>query len=236
MSDNLQQGVHDFFQPTAETIEAHNEVYRGSWLEQMSDRASASLANQTLGLFVVMGPIAGGMMLVGMGLYKLGIFTARKADRTYAFMIALGLLLGYPLLIYGFVWSFARDWRLEDGFFLGWCFRESAYAVINFAWIGAVMLVCKYNLLQRLTGALGAVGRLALSNYLLQTILCSFIFYGHGLGLVGKVDLVSLTWMTLAIWLFQLIASPIWLKHFCYGPVEWLWRSLTDISWKRFRV
>ena len=74
---------------------------------------------------------------------------------------------------------------------------------------------------------LAAVGQMALTNYLTHTIVCTTIFYGHGLGLFGSVDRTGQLLIVLAIWLGQLTLSPIWLKHFRFGPFEWLWRSLT---------
>jgi uncharacterized protein len=80
------------------------------------------------------------------------------------------------------------------------------------------------------TRPLAAVGRLALSNYLLQTLLCTFIFYGHGLGLFGRVQRVGQLLIVLAVWALQLALSPLWLRHFRMGPVEWLWRWLTNLE------
>lgn len=67
---------------------------------------------------------------------------------------------------------------------------------------------------------------MALTNYLMQTILCTTLFYGYGLGLFGQLDRASLAVVVVAIWALQLWCSPIWLQHFRFGPVEWLWRSL----------
>jgi uncharacterized protein len=68
---------------------------------------------------------------------------------------------------------------------------------------------------------------MALTNYLVQSILCTTIFYGHGLGLYGRVERVGQVGIVVAIWVLQLVISPIWLRHFRFGPFEWLWRTLT---------
>ena len=68
---------------------------------------------------------------------------------------------------------------------------------------------------------------MALTNYLTQTILCTFVFYGHGLGWFQQTDRLGQMLVVLSVWLLQLIWSPIWLRHFRFGPFEWLWRSLT---------
>jgi len=74
---------------------------------------------------------------------------------------------------------------------------------------------------------LAPVGRMALTNYLLQTVICVLIFYGYGFGLFGRFGATVSTLIALAIFLFQIIISTVWLKYFSYGPMEWIWRQLT---------
>ena len=74
---------------------------------------------------------------------------------------------------------------------------------------------------------LAATGRMALTNYIGQSVIGTFIFYGFGLGLYGSVDRLMLWAFILGIWAFQLWVSPIWLERFKYGPLEWAWRSLS---------
>jgi len=76
----------------------------------------------------------------------------------------------------------------------------------------------------------------ALTNYLLQSILRTTLFYGYGFGLFGQVNRVGLWMIVFVIWVFQLIISPSWLKYFRYGPAEWLWRSLTYWSRQPMRI
>jgi len=71
---------------------------------------------------------------------------------------------------------------------------------------------------------------MALSNYLTHSIVCTTLFYGYGFNLFGTINRTGLASIVLIIWVTQLLLSPIWLRHFRYGPAEWLWRSLT--YWK----
>src|SRR5882724_11274798 len=80
---------------------------------------------------------------------------------------------------------------------------------------------------RRLLVWLAPVGRMALTNYLLQTVICVFIFYGFGLGQFGRFGATKATLTALAIFLFQIFLSALWLKYFAYGPMEWIWRQLT---------
>jgi uncharacterized protein len=68
---------------------------------------------------------------------------------------------------------------------------------------------------------------MAFTNYLVQTVICTTIFYGHGFGLFGSVERTGQILIVLAVWALQLWYSPLWLRHFRFGPAEWLWRSLT---------
>jgi uncharacterized protein len=72
-----------------------------------------------------------------------------------------------------------------------------------------------------------AVGRTALSNYLLQSVICTSVFYSYGLGLYGRVGPAAGLALTVVIYAGQLAASVWWLRRFRFGPMEWLWRSLT---------
>jgi uncharacterized protein len=74
---------------------------------------------------------------------------------------------------------------------------------------------------------LAPVGRMALTNYLLQTVICVFIFYGYGFGQFGRFGATKATLTAFAIFLFQVLSSALWLKYFAYGPMEWIWRQLT---------
>ena len=102
-----------------------------------------------------------------------------------------------------------------------------ASILVALAWVGAVMLACKSEAIRPLTRPFAAVGQMALTNYLMQTVLCTFIFYGHGLGRFGMFERWQQLLVVVAVWTLQLVVSPIWLRRFRFGPAEWLWRSLS---------
>lgn len=74
---------------------------------------------------------------------------------------------------------------------------------------------------------LAPVGRMALTNYLLQTVICVLLFYGYGLGWFGSFRALQATLLALSIFAFQIVISSLWLKYFRFGPMEWIWRQLT---------
>jgi uncharacterized protein len=214
--------------PTSEMIAAELATYRGSWLRQMEHRLPTALVFQTF-VFGMWGFWrATGLMLIGMGLFKLGIFSAERSMKFYLTLVGLGVVIGIPLIRYGTYRSFEYGWESPYAFFLSSQYNYWASLLVALGWVGAVMLVCRAN--NRTANAvapLAAIGRLALSNYLLQSLLCTTIFYGHGLGLFGRIERVGQLAIVISIWALQLVWSPLWLRYFVMGPVEWLWRSLT---------
>ena len=75
------------------------------------------------------------------------------------------------------------------------------------------------------------VGQMAFTNYLMQSLMCGLFFYGIGFGYFGNLQRYELYYVVLAVWIIEIAWSHIWLKFFRFGPLEWLWRSLT--YWKR---
>ena len=80
---------------------------------------------------------------------------------------------------------------------------------------------------KRVLNYLKPIGRMALTNYILQTIICIFIFYNFGFNLIGRTGLKYAVIIVVLVLLFQIVFSNIWLKYFRFGPLEWIWRSLT---------
>jgi uncharacterized protein len=97
--------------------------------------------------------------------------------------------------------------------------------------VGLVMLVFKSGAVQRVFRGLAAAGQMALTNYIGQTVICITLFYGIGFGLYGRLTQFELMLVMAAIWLVQVLFSVLWLRNFRFGPLEWLWRSLT--YWQR---
>src|SRR5918992_3855337 len=93
--------------------------------------------------------------------------------------------------------------------------------------LGAIMLMYRYGVFTRAQRVLAAVGRMALTNYMAHSVICLFVFTGAGLALYGQLERHELYYIVLAIWIAQLIWSPLWLKYFRFGPMEWVWRKMT---------
>jgi len=230
-----QQMLRDW-KPQAQIVEMELSAYRGGWLEQMQHRLPESIKMHTIAFLFWASWRAGGLMLLGMALLKWGVLTGRRSRRFYAVLGIAGPGIGLPVIIYGVVRNFEAGWSLEYSRFVGSQFNYWASLLVAMGYISLVMLSIQSVRPGPITRALSAVGRTALSNYLMQTLLCTSIFYGHGLGLFGQVERGGQVLTVLGIWLLQSIISVVWLKHFQFGPAEGLWRSWTYQKWQPLKI
>lgn len=166
------------------------------------------------------------MMLLGIALYRLKVITAELTYQAYLIMVLVGYGMGLPINYYETVILVNGDFAPEAFLSSNLTYPFGRIAVA-FGHIGLVMIFCKANILGFLKNALAAAGKMALTNYVMHSIICAFVFYGIGFSLFGQLQRYELYYVVFSIWIFQLVASPIWLKYFKFGPLEWLWRSLT---------
>lgn len=214
------------WQPTPAIVAEELAAYRGGPLAQAVHRSPTALTFETFYL-IFMGWKLLGLMLVGMALLKLDVFTARRPPADYLKLAAAGFAIGLPLVAFGMRQNFAHDWSVDYSMFFGsqWNYWGSAF--VSLGYIGLFMWIVSRGALSALTARLASIGRMAFSNYIFQTVAATTIFYGHGLGLFGSVERTGQAAIVLGIWAVQLAVSPIWLKHYQFGPLEWVWRSLT---------
>jgi uncharacterized protein len=230
-TQRVQAASERMWAPTSEMAAQEVAAYRGSWIAQMKYRAADSFEMQTQYFVLFTFWRASGLMLIGMALFKLGVFRARRRAPDYWSMVFAAICLGIPVILYGTYRDFAAKWEFRYSFFYGIQFNYWASLLVSLGWVGAVMLACQSRQPVPLTRRLASVGRMAFTNYMLQTVVCTTIFYRHGFGLFGQVDRVRQFGIVLVIWAAQLLLSPIWLRYFLFGPLEWLWRTLT--YWQR---
>ena len=211
------------------------DIRRGSYSQVA--KYSAKTVNEHLTFFtpVFMMWDAIGMMLLGMATYRLGFLSAERSKTSYLRLAVIGFSIG--LLINGFELYQAiqsnYDVLIISGYFQGT--YHIGRVSMALGWLGLVMLVCKSELWPSLRARLAAVGRTALSNYLLHSLLCLILFTGAGFGLIGTFERWELYGIVMLIWLFQLFASPWWLNRYAFGPAEWLWRTMTYGSKQKWR-
>jgi uncharacterized protein len=152
-------------------------------------------------------------------------------------MVLLGFAIGLPLAVISVIISSNANWHpTYTQFGLGMMFNYVGSIAMALAYIGGVMWCAIAGIARPLQARLAAVGQMAFTNYILHSVICTFIFYGFGLGLFGAVERWAQMAVVVAIWAVQLILSPIWLRHFKFGPLEWAWRSLTYMRPQKMRV
>lgn len=209
--------------------DAANLQYEQYWklhggMEAVSNRADM-LSDNLLALGAQYGWQLAGMMLMGAALMRSGWlkgqFSLRHYRRTGALLVAAGMAVNLPAIFAQ--WYLAWDYRwcaflLQAPRELSAPLQAIGYAAL--AW-GYWPQLCRF----RLVGAIASVGRMALTNYLLQTLICTTLFY-H-LGLFMRFDRLQLLAFVPPIWAVNLLVSSLWLRRFRQGPVEWLWRQLT---------
>jgi uncharacterized protein len=196
------------------------------------DLASATMENISTWLSFAFNSVIGlmmrtaGVMMIGLALFKWGFLSGKAKAWVYWLFLALGAgAIGF--IAY-------ESWRAaQDGF--DFVEMQSRGANINTALsiFGSLGYASLFILLtlggwRFITGPLSAVGRMAFTNYLTQSLIMTTIFYGgRGFGLFGEVDRVELWGIVLGVWVLQLIWSPLWLSRFEMGPLEWVWRRLS---------
>ena len=213
--------------PPLEALKAEIQAVTGSLSEQIAHNSEQAVFLETFVFLILMLWRAGGLMLVGMALYKRGILSAEKSNAFYLRGWLISWFIGLPIVIYGMMENFAADFAMEFSMFLGSQYNYWGSLFIAFGIICLVMLLAKSDALSGLKSRLAAVGQMALTNYISQSIIAILIFHGVGLGLFGEVDRTGQILITFGIWILQLIWSKPWLSKFRFGPLEWVWRSLT---------
>jgi uncharacterized protein len=208
----------DYYTPRRVNIVVEINQYQGEWTEQMRHRVPAAREIHSRHFVTSLFWQMTGLMLIGMALFKLGVLSAARSRVFYQRLALLGFGVGALLISLGLWRSFAKKWELLDFALVSQQLHYWGNLFVALGWTALVMLICQRG--WRI-GAVAAVGRMALSNYLLQTLICTTIFYGHGLGLFGQVDRAGQFLIVLGVWAFQLLASSAWLGAFALGPVEW---------------
>ena len=203
------------------------EIYQGGWLDQIAHRVPVLFEYHTLGFLFELFWTLGGLMIVGMALYKWGILSNQRSTRFYKRVLVGSGGVGLALVLVG-VWlreMFA--WETVPVLTLAFQFNYWGALLLATGYVAGIMLLCRWLQDGLVVRAFTAVGRTAFTNYLLQTVIATSIFYGHGLGLFGQLSLVELLGVVVLIWAIQVPLSMWWLSRFRYGPVEWVWRTLT---------
>ncbi len=171
-----------------------------------------------------------GLMLIGVGLFRLRVVQGELSDARYRRLAIGGLSIGLPLSVAGLLVHTSTDWAGSSAL-LGYAISTLGTVPLAVAYLSMIILWSRRS--RPLQERFRAIGRMALTNYLTQTAIGLLV-------LTFALDGVDLTRTTIlavviAVWGAQLVWSPWWLERFRFGPIEWLWRSATNRSRQPFR-
>ena len=207
-----------------------NEIVRGSYADVYKWRTDDYI--NSIVEYLYLGPWDVLIfMFLGMAFFKSGILTGDRSVKLYATMAALGLGIGLSL-------SFLRLSAVVDHDFNYFEHAKNTHIsyfqcerlLRSLGIFGLIMLMYKSGIFGWFFALLRPAGQMALTNYLTQSLICGAIFNGYGFAMFGKLQRYEMYVIVLAVWVFQITFSMIWMRYFLYGPAEWLWRSLT--YWK----
>ncbi len=194
----------------------------GSWLQQLGYRAvyySFMLLNG-----LVFGLVLLPLFLFGILLARHKVLAAPSQHPGYLkWSLIIGFGLGLPLSLTAFI---PMAPKVIETVQIG--FEVFVGPVLALGYLMALALVVEKGFAAKFTKVLATVGRVALSAYLLQSLACTFVFYSWGLGLFGKLHPGGWLAVVGAVWALDILFAYLWLARFKMGPVEWLWRSLSE--------
>ena len=222
--------IEEQFKPSREDQEETVSRVRRSYLGALAVVAPESWHYETT-FFVQHGLLEClGMMLLGMALLKYGVLTGAASQRVYATLLLVGYAFGLAVNLFE-TSNLVRGAFSVESLITSYLTYDLGRIPMTLGHIGLIGLVYRSSALSVAMRAMGAIGQMALTNYLAQSVICMFLFTGAGLALYGQLERHELYYVVVAIWIAQMIWSPLWLRRFRFGPAEWLWRSLT--YWKK---
>ena len=210
--------------PTDEIDEQEARRFRGSYSESFAANAAMFRDLWPLVLYILWDSSA--CMLLGLALFKTGVLRGARSQRFYTVLAVVGVATGLAVNGYEVAMKVGTDYSIQwtSGFAptydlgrVSWALGIAAITVIAF----------RRGWLARVGDGLVAVGRMALTNYILQSALALVIFHDLGVGLWNDLARHQLYMVVLAQWFVHVAVSTWWLRRFRFGPLEWLWRSLT---------
>jgi uncharacterized protein len=199
-----------------DAAEAHRIYPTGSFLDVLAFRLREIPLIATLHVYIF--PRTIGLLLLGAFAWRIGIL--RNPPRHLLFSIAVAcIVLGATLIL-------AHAGRLIPAGQIGVLAEPLGAILLALGYGAGIIGIANLDCGKRLLGWAAPLGRMAFTNYLAQSVILGWIFYGYGLGLFGTLGVTSALAIAFAIYIGQVFVSAWWLARYRYGPVEWLWRTL----------
>ncbi len=207
-----------------------------TWWDFLKNNLSGFFHRYSYLLFVSRVPKVLGMFLIGYVVGRSDFFKNLVQYKKIVYAVIIGgLLIGLPAnyFLAQQMENHMQDYfELKDNGLRQTIYYALGVAPLAMAYVGLFMLAFKTNAGNKVMPLLAPAGKMAFSNYIIQSLIGNFVFFSSGLGYMWKVGPVYYTLFGIAIFILQVILSTIWLKYFNYGPIEWLWRSATYKKWQ----
>jgi uncharacterized protein len=219
------------FKATPERIQRAFEGRRNGYFHALAYLAPRNADGESWGLYRSFFDMFG-MMLIGMALFRWGVLTLERPSSLYVAMAVIGYGIGLAVRIWQVRWNIDHHFSA-----LSFAETNTTYDLgrlpMTMGHLGALLLFVRSRAFPAFRRAMASVGQMALTSYLTHSVVCTTLFILFGL--YGQLERHQLYYVVFAIWAVQLAVSPIWLRHFRFGPVEWLWRYLTYLKRPPFR-
>ncbi|MEP7236364.1 MAG: DUF418 domain-containing protein [Ferruginibacter sp.] len=216
-----------------------NMLAHGSWWDILKGDIAGFFFRYGYLFFVSRIPKVLGMFLIGYVVGRSDFYkNIAQHKKLLYYVIGFGLVVGLPA---NYWLAHYMSWYEGDYFSLkmNGFYETLAYALgvvpLAMTYVAVFMLSFKTGAGKKILSVLAPVGKMAFSNYILQSLTGNFVFLGAGLGYMGQVGPVYFTLFGIIFFILQVIISATWLKYFNYGPLEWLWRSATYKKWQPMR-
>ncbi|HEX6892084.1 MAG TPA: DUF418 domain-containing protein [Chryseolinea sp.] len=211
------------------------EAVKGSYAELYDHNSNESVWMETEFMYYNPWDILI-FMFLGLAFFKMGLMQGDHPLMTYLVIavsgLGVGIVLSYlrlePLIEMKFnFFDYAKD--------ASFTLYEIPRTFRSVGFFGLIMVLYKTGWFNWLFALVRPVGQMAFTNYLMQSFICGIIFYGIGFGLYGELQRYELYYIVVSVWIFQIVASHIWLRYYRFGPMEWIWRSLTYWKFQPFK-
>ena len=208
----------------------------GTYMQAVAQRSDDT--GTMLGFLVFFGPAVLGMFLFGAWFVRSGVIRDPGAHLPlFRHLLTLGFAVGLPLMLWS---TWTHPTMSFSGISLGSAAAQSAAQVANglmcFGYFAGIVLLMQQPAWSQRLRWLAPAGRMALTNYLLQSVICTLVFYNYGLGYFEQLPRAWQPLFVIAVFALQVVFSRWWLSKFRYGPVEWLWRWLTYLQRPSMRL
>lgn len=219
------EGLNEAFgRPSSAWLTKEVALFRSDWWSIAVDRFKDTKWLPLAGL-IQYGWETLAYMLFGMAAYRSGMLTGQWERRRYWRWVAIGFGIGIPAYGALALWMIRSDFGLFEVTCAAMVLTTPIRPLMIMGWASLIVLLMRPG--GFLTGRLAAAGRMAFTNYLMTSVICTTVFYGYGLGFYGALSRAQVYLVVFAVWALILLWSKPWLEHFAYGPLEWLWRSLS---------